>query len=77
VGPADLHWGDEIIIEAWGQKYTYSVREVDQWVRPDDNSAFDHEDYPWLTLITCRGYDEQTGEYRWRVVVKAVQISVK
>ncbi|NMC46405.1 MAG: class F sortase [Chloroflexi bacterium] len=77
VGLADLHWGDEIIIEAWGQKYTYSVREVDQWVRPDDNSAFDHEDYPWLTLITCRGYDEQTGEYRWRVVVKAVQISVK
>jgi hypothetical protein len=27
-------------------------------------------------LITCNGYDEKTGTYRWRTAVRAVQISV-
>jgi hypothetical protein len=36
-----------------------------------------HEELPWLTLITCRGYDPTTNTYRYRYVVRAVQIKIK
>jgi len=35
------------------------------------------ESLPWLTLITCRGYDSRTGTYLWRTAVRAVLVSVK
>ncbi len=73
----DLKWGDQIIINAWGQEYIYEVREVSRWVDPEDISVLNEEVLPWLTLITCRGYDEQSDAYQWRVVVRAVQIAVR
>jgi hypothetical protein len=30
-----------------------------------------------LTLITCMGFDETSGEYAWRIAVKAVLLSVE
>jgi LPXTG-site transpeptidase (sortase) family protein len=79
-GPfASLHqlkWGDEVVIEAWGQRYVYEVREIEEWVDPDLIGFLPHEDYPWLTLITCRGYNQQTNSYDWRVLVRAVQTRV-
>jgi LPXTG-site transpeptidase (sortase) family protein len=72
-----LKWGDEIRVHAYGQIYVYEVRSVDKYVEPEDTSAvYQHEDYPWLTLITCRDYDEQTNSYAWRVVVRAVQTKI-
>jgi len=72
-----LKYGDQIIIHAWGQEYVYEVREFTQ-ITPDDTSLLTkHEDLPWLTLITCRGYDPATGEYRYRYVVRAVQVAIK
>ncbi len=71
-----LSFGDQIIIHAWGQRYVYEVRIVD-YVRPDDLSVLGHEQYDWVTLITCRNYDEDLGAYRWRVVVQAVLVSVE
>jgi len=74
----ELKWGDEVIVRAYGQDYIYEVRTVKKYVRPDDTSSvFEHEDYPWLTLITCKGYDEESDSYRWRVVVRAVQVDVR
>ncbi|MCD4752584.1 MAG: sortase, partial [Anaerolineaceae bacterium] len=71
---SDLKWGDEVIVHAYGQAYVYEVRTVERYVQPDDTSSvFKHEDYPWLTLITCMGYDEDSNSYRWRVVVRAIQ----
>ena len=35
------------------------------------------EDYPWLTLITYKGYDQEGDSYRWRVIVRAVQVDVR
>jgi len=29
-----------------------------------------------LTLITCLGYDEASGEYGWRIAVQAVLMDV-
>ena len=78
-GPfVDLHTlqhGDQIIIHAWGQKYVYEVRTLSE-VRPDNLRALPHSDYDLLTLITCLGFDESSGEYDWRLAVRAVLISV-
>lgn len=72
-----LKWGDEVIVHVYGQAYTYAVRSVEKYVQPDDTSSvFQHEDYPWLTLITCRGYHEESDSYHWRVVIRAVQIKI-
>jgi large repetitive protein len=72
-----LKWGDQIIIHAFGQKYVYEVRTVDLSAGPDTSKITSkHEELPWLTLITCRGYDEKTHTYRLRTVVRAVQVSV-
>jgi len=74
----ELKWGEEVIVHAFGQDYVYEVREIEKYVQPDDTSyVFEHEDYPYLTLITCKGYDEDSDSYRWRVVVKAVQTVIR
>jgi len=79
-GPlVDLHtlgYGDRVQIHAWGQVYTYEVRDVMQ-VKPDDLRALPHDDYDVLTLITCQGFDQTSGEYDWRLAVRAVLIQVK
>jgi LPXTG-site transpeptidase (sortase) family protein len=73
-----LTWGDHIIIRAWGQVYIYEVRAVNLWTDPGSTGILTrHETLPWLTLITCRGYDEETNTYRWRTVVRAVLVEIK
>lgn len=76
-GIHQLRWGDQIIVHAWGQQYVYEVREVRGYVSPSDKKALGEKTYPWLTLITCRGYDEDSDTYRWRVVVQAVQVEIR
>lgn len=71
-----LKWGDQIIVPAWGEQYVYEVRSV-QTVEDRDLTAFEHEEKPWLTLITCQGYDETLKGYRYRIVVKAVLVSIQ
>ena len=70
-----LEYGEKVTIYAYGQKYTFEVRS-NAVVNPNDSSAFKHEEKPWLTLVTCREYDEKTKAYRKRVVVRAVLVSV-
>ena len=72
-----LKWGDRIIIHAFGQEYIYEIRSVYRWTDPKDTRILEkHEELPWVTMITCTGYDEKTGTYRWRTVVRAVQIRI-
>ncbi len=73
---ATLSWNDEIIIHAWGQEYIDRVRYRSEWVDPNDKNVLSHKDNAWLTLITCRGFDENSGLYRWRTVVQAVLVEV-
>ncbi len=70
-----LRWGDQIILHAYGNRYIYEVRSS-RIVGPDDLSALRHEELPWLTLVTCRQYDEASSAYRYRVVVRAVLMRV-
>jgi LPXTG-site transpeptidase (sortase) family protein len=71
-----LKYGDKVIIHAYGQRYIFEVR-TNQVVDPNDTSAFKHEDKSWLTLITCKEYDEKTNTYKKRVVVRAVLVKVE
>ncbi len=73
----DLKWGDQIIIHAWGQSYIYEVRSILDYVDPEDTSSLEHEEYPWITLITCHGYDLESDSYNWRLVVRAVQVKIQ
>lgn len=71
-----LQFGDQIILHAGGQRYIYEVRSNRQ-VQADSTSVLRHEEYSWLTLITCRSYNEATDSYRYRQVVRAVLVRVE
>jgi LPXTG-site transpeptidase (sortase) family protein len=71
-----LSWGDEIFLYANGLKYTYQVRQR-ELVSADDHSILEHKEDDWLTLFTCKDYDDSRGEYLWRQVIQAVLIDVE
>lgn len=71
-----LTFGDQVIIHAWGLRHVYEVREA-AYALPGDMSVLQHEEYDWLTLISCKGYDERLGDYRWRFVTRAVLITAE
>jgi len=71
-----LRWGDQLIVHAFGQRHVYEVR-MNRVDMPDNLSALKHEDQAWLTLITCRGYDENSDIYKYRIVTRAVLTTVE
>jgi LPXTG-site transpeptidase (sortase) family protein len=71
-----LKYGDRVIVHAYGSVYTYEIRE-NRTVSPDNVSAFKHEEKSWITLITCKTYDESTKTYTRRIVARAVLIKVE
>lgn len=71
-----LRYGDRLAISAWGQTYTYEVRS-NALYSSTARAPLSHEDYDWVTLITCQGYDEESGEYLYRRAVRAVLINVE
>lgn len=72
-----LKYGDQVNLHIFGLNYVYEVREV-VTIQPDDIGAvMRHEDTPWLTLLTCQGYDEAKGTYRSRVLVRAALIKLQ
>jgi LPXTG-site transpeptidase (sortase) family protein len=79
-GPFDgigkLKWGDKIIIHAYGSVYTYEVRE-NRTIAPDNTSVLQHEEEAWLTLLTCKTYNENTNTYSDRIAVRAVLLKVE
>jgi LPXTG-site transpeptidase (sortase) family protein len=70
-----MKFGEKIIIHAYGQKYTFEVQS-NTIIEPNDKSVMKHEEKPWLTLVTCKDYDEKTKTYKSRVVVRAVLVRV-
>jgi LPXTG-site transpeptidase (sortase) family protein len=76
VNLSKLKFGDMVIVHAFGQKYVFEVQ-TNTLVEANDASVFKHEQKPWLTLLTCKEYDEKTNTYRKRVVVRAVLVTVE
>lgn len=72
-----LWWGNKVVVHAWGVQYIYEVRQMMQVYPGDTSSVIKHEELPWVTLITCRGYNEDSGSYKYRVVVRAVLVEIK
>ncbi len=75
VNIGNLKWGDNIIIHEGAKNYVYEVRELKS-VLPSSQAAFIHEDRAWITLVTCQGFNEKTGQYDRRKLVRAVLVSV-
>ena len=72
-----LKWGDEIVVNAWGQRFIYEVRTV-KAVRPWNLSVIEKDDgYDWVTLLTRSGYDERSDSYLWRTAVQAALVDVE
>jgi LPXTG-site transpeptidase (sortase) family protein len=67
--------GDYIFLDQSGYRYTYQIVS-NKYVRPDDIKVLKHEDKATLTLITCDSFDQKTGTYLRRTVVRAVLIDV-
>jgi LPXTG-site transpeptidase (sortase) family protein len=76
VNLSKLSYGDKVTISTDGLQYIYEVRTVKQ-VSPTNQSIMKTPKGTWLTLLTCKEYNERTGQYRWRVAVQAVLIAVK
>lgn len=74
---SQMRYGEPVIIHAYGQKYAFEVREV-LTVAPDDMQAVTkHQDQPWITLMTCQGYNEKDKTYSSRVLVRAVLMKIE
>jgi LPXTG-site transpeptidase (sortase) family protein len=71
-----LRYGDRIIVHGWGQQYLYEIRSISV-VTPDAvESVIRHEELPWVTLMTCKGYDEEINSYKNRYIVRAIQVEI-
>ncbi len=72
-----LWWGDKVIVHAWGAEYVYEVRSVRQVTPGSVSAMMKHEEQPWVTLVTCRGYNPLTDDYKYRVLVRAALVKIK
>lgn len=71
----NLRYGDTIKIHAWGFVFTYAVR-YNYVTYPGNMTPLKHEEYDWVTLLTCERYSSTYDEYRFRRVVRAVLVDV-
>ena len=75
IGIRDLMYGDIVNIHAWGMVYTYEVRS-NYRVWPNNPYVMRHEEYDWVTLLTCESFSKYTETYRHRRAVRAVLVHV-
>jgi LPXTG-site transpeptidase (sortase) family protein len=71
-----MHLGDKIYLHAYGQTFVYQVQENQKILPANISTVFKHEEYDWITLVTCEDYDAKTASYQHRRMVRAVLISV-
>ena len=76
VNLSKLKWGDRIILHSYGQRYIYEVRDT-RYVAPNDTTVLTAKSQPWLTLLTCREFNEKTQAYNWRVSVQAALVGIE
>lgn len=72
-----LRWGDQVIVHLSGQRYIYEVRSLREVAPTDVSAMMKHEELPWLTLVSCKDYNEATDSYRSRILVRAVLVEVR
>ncbi|MBI9050988.1 MAG: sortase [Anaerolineaceae bacterium] len=72
-----LGYGDQFTIHAWGQTYTYEVRQNKLVSDRNIRSVMRHEELDWITLVTCESYNTNAQTYPFRRVVRAVLIDIQ
>jgi LPXTG-site transpeptidase (sortase) family protein len=72
-----LKYGDEIVLQAYGETHRYQVQENKLVVPANTQVITEHKDQSWITLITCEYYYEETGEYLYRRVIRAALVEVE
>jgi LPXTG-site transpeptidase (sortase) family protein len=72
-----LKLGDRFYLRAFGQVYTYEVRDTRLVTAGDISTVFQSEKLDWITLATCEGYDAGTAAYPSRRIVRAVLVKVE
>ena len=77
IGLKTLGYGDRIIIHAFGQSYTYEIRQSLRITPGKVEQVLTHEEYDWVTLLTCESYFPRGDTYLLRRAVKAVLIEVR
>ena len=73
----NLQYGDQIIIIGWNQTYVYEVRESSLVFPNKVDKVFQHEEYDYLTLLTCEMYNPLGGNYVFRRIVRAVLVEIQ
>jgi LPXTG-site transpeptidase (sortase) family protein len=68
-----LKWGDRIVVHAYGVAFEYEVRQ-NRTVSPYNMNVMKHEDGSWITLITCKTFNESTGAYLSRIAIRAALV---
>jgi LPXTG-site transpeptidase (sortase) family protein len=71
-----MHINDKIFIHAYGKTYVYEVQENQKILPSNISVVFKHEEYSWVTLVTCEDYDAKAKVYKYRRMVRAVLVSV-
>ena len=72
-----LKYGDQVKLHAFGQVYTYEVRESKLITSRNVKAVLQHEELDWVTLLSCEYYNPFTESYLFRRMVRAVLVSVK
>jgi LPXTG-site transpeptidase (sortase) family protein len=72
----ELKDGDRVYIHANGFRYIYQVEKNTVVSLYNASAVFEHEEYDWLTLVTCENYSGLLKGYTSRRVVKAVLVSM-
>ena len=73
-GIGNLKYGDQVIIHFGSTQYIYEIRAIKTVVDSNFKAMFKHEELPWITLATCKGFDSESGEYLYRTLVRAVLV---
>lgn len=71
-----LQHGDTVKIHAWGLVYTYEVRQSRLVLPSQSERVFQHEEYDWVTLMTCENWDATAHSYDYRRIVRAVLVDI-
>ncbi|MFN8381824.1 MAG: sortase [Anaerolineales bacterium] len=72
----ELKANDIVMIHSNGFVYIYQVRQNRLIASTSLAALFKHENYDWITLVTCENYNEDNGTFTSRRIVRAVLISV-
>ncbi len=72
-----LAYGDQFTIHAWGQTYTYEVRQNMLVTAGNTQTVMQHEELDWITLVTCESYNPNAQTYPFRRMVRGVLVKVE